>query len=162
MKRIDKLLWVRIFFGTLTFMTCAVIFYMSSENATLSSNRSEGLSSTIINAIASLFGFGHNNTVIIDRFESILRKIAHMSSFMTLSAFCSCFLLTFSFKDRIRALICAGFCILYAISDEVHQLFVSGRAGQVSDVMIDSIGVIIGILLVLSAKRIFLFFKKEK
>ncbi|WP_243096886.1 VanZ family protein [Thermohalobacter berrensis] len=37
------------------------------------------------------------------------------------------------------------FCILYAISDEVHQLFVPGRDAQITDVMIDSAGAFIGI-----------------
>ena len=33
---------------------------------------------------------------------------------------------------------------LYAARDEIHQLFVLGRAGRISDVMIDSAGVLIG------------------
>jgi VanZ family protein len=37
------------------------------------------------------------------------------------------------------------FCVLYAISDEVHQLFVPGRGAQVTDVMIDSFGAFVGI-----------------
>jgi VanZ family protein len=37
------------------------------------------------------------------------------------------------------------FCILYAISDEVHQLFVLGRGAQVVDVLIDSLGAFVGI-----------------
>ncbi|GAA4069041.1 hypothetical protein GCM10022410_13710 [Amphibacillus indicireducens] len=36
-------------------------------------------------------------------------------------------------------------CVLFAISDEVHQLFVPGRAGQVMDVVIDTTGAIAGI-----------------
>lgn len=35
-------------------------------------------------------------------------------------------------------------CILYAISDEVYQLFVPGRGGQVSDVILDIVGAIVG------------------
>ena len=35
----------------------------------------------------------------------------------------------------------AGAAILYAISDEIHQLFVVGRSGSPKDVLIDSIGV---------------------
>ena len=31
-------------------------------------------------------------------------------------------------------------CVGYAISDEIHQLFVDGRAGSLMDVMIDSMG----------------------
>lgn len=36
--------------------------------------------------------------------------------------------------------------ILYACSDEFHQIFVPGRSGQVTDVLIDSMGVIVGVL----------------
>ncbi len=36
-------------------------------------------------------------------------------------------------------------CILYAISDEVHQSFVPGRGPGVMDVLIDSAGAMVGI-----------------
>ena len=39
-------------------------------------------------------------------------------------------------------------CFLYASSDEFHQLFVPGRSGQVTDIFIDMIGVVLGLLLV--------------
>ena len=39
------------------------------------------------------------------------------------------------------------FCSLYAISDEVHQLFVPGRGAQVKDVFIDIAGAAVGIFL---------------
>ena len=38
-------------------------------------------------------------------------------------------------------------CVLYAISDELHQLFVSGRGAQVKDVLIDSAGATVGVCL---------------
>ena len=34
----------------------------------------------------------------------------------------------------------------YAASDEFHQLFVPGRSGQVTDVLIDSAGVLVGVV----------------
>lgn len=37
------------------------------------------------------------------------------------------------------------FCLLYAASDEIHQLFVQGRGAKATDVLIDSIGALIGI-----------------
>lgn len=43
----------------------------------------------------------------------------------------------------ISLLICVG----YAFSDEIHQLVVPGRGGQLSDVVIDSCGAGLGILL---------------
>lgn len=36
--------------------------------------------------------------------------------------------------------------VIYAVSDELHQLFVPGRAGRITDVMIDSLGLMTGIL----------------
>jgi len=36
-------------------------------------------------------------------------------------------------------------CVLYAASDEIHQLFIAGRSGEVRDVLIDSAGASIGI-----------------
>ncbi len=38
-------------------------------------------------------------------------------------------------------------CLLYAASDEIHQLFVPGRSGEVRDVMIDFSGAVLGIAL---------------
>ncbi len=37
--------------------------------------------------------------------------------------------------------------VLYACSDEIHQLFIDGRAGQVADVLVDASGAAIGCLL---------------
>ena len=42
----------------------------------------------------------------------------------------------------------------YAATDEIHQLFVSGRSGQISDVILDSAGAMAG-LLVLGTVRFF-------
>ena len=39
-------------------------------------------------------------------------------------------------------------CALYAASDELHQLFISGRSGEIRDVVIDSIAASIGIVLI--------------
>ena len=35
----------------------------------------------------------------------------------------------------------------YAASDELHQLFVPGRSGEIKDVLLDSLGVLLGVLL---------------
>ena len=36
-------------------------------------------------------------------------------------------------------------CVLFAMLDEFHQLFVPGRGAQVKDVIIDTTGAIVGI-----------------
>lgn len=43
-------------------------------------------------------------------------------------------------------LIAISIAVIFAISDEVHQLFVPGRGGQIKDVIIDSAGALVGII----------------
>ena len=46
-------------------------------------------------------------------------------------------------------------CALYAVSDEIHQLFVSGRSCQLTDVLLDSAGAFVGHLLYQLKLRVF-------
>lgn len=46
--------------------------------------------------------------------------------------------------------------VLYACSDEIHQLFIDGRAGQVADVLVDASGAAIGCLLMCLVMHAFL------
>lgn len=39
-------------------------------------------------------------------------------------------------------------CVIYASLDETYQLFVYGRTGQVLDVLIDSVGSLISMLII--------------
>lgn len=52
-----------------------------------------------------------------------------------------------------KVLISILVCMIYAITDETHQLFVSGRTEQVLDVLIDTIGSLTSILLIKFIKR---------
>jgi VanZ family protein len=42
-------------------------------------------------------------------------------------------------------LVSAGLSLLYALSDEIHQIYVPGRAFQVSDLLLDLTGILIGL-----------------
>ncbi len=58
-------------------------------------------------------------------------------------------------KRAVRVVVCAtALAAAYAVSDEVHQLFVPGRVGDISDVVVDSVAACLGALCVrvLSAK----------
>jgi VanZ family protein len=50
----------------------------------------------------------------------------------------------------------------YAVTDEVHQLFVSGRSGEVRDILIDTIAGALGIALYLGLRRLYGTSKKTK
>jgi hypothetical protein len=71
--------------------------------------------------------------------DLVLRKLAHAAEYAILGAL----LLRALGRPAIAFLLAT----LYAVSDEVHQSFVSGRHGSVLDVAIDAVGVAIGIAL---------------
>ncbi len=75
--------------------------------------------------------------------DLVLRKIAHATEYAILGA-----LLVRALRQPDWAVVLG---IGYAISDEVHQSFVSGRQGSPVDVGIDAIGVLVGV--VLAARR---------
>ena len=70
--------------------------------------------------------------------DLILRKIAHLSEYAILGA-----LLLRAIRHPAVAILVGA---LYAVTDEVHQHFVRGRHAAWYDVLIDTIGVTIGVL----------------
>ena len=58
--------------------------------------------------------------------------------------------------------IAVGICFLYACTDELHQLFSSGRSGQFDDVLLDSIGALLGILLLRCLQSVFRQHRKRR
>lgn len=112
----------------------AIIFIMSSFNATDSSNQSN----FIVDIIVGIFNI--SNTEVI---SLIIRKLAHFTEYLILGVLVTNMLRYYNKKTYISIII----CILYAISDEIHQLFVVGRSCQIMDMFIDSIGSFSGILL---------------
>ena len=52
----------------------------------------------------------------------------------------------FGYKHTI--LISLLICIMYSCTDEIHQIFIEGRSGEILDVLIESIGSFIGIILI--------------
>ena len=72
-----------------------------------------------------------------------IRKIAHMTEYAILAITAM-----WAFYDlKKRYVIAFLVSVLYAMTDEGHQLFVDGRAGSAVDVLIDSVGVFLGLVL---------------
>jgi VanZ family protein len=69
--------------------------------------------------------------------DLLLRKLAHATEYAILG-----FLLLRAL-EREPAAVAIG--VAYAVTDEVHQTFVRGRHGATYDVLIDAIGVILGV-----------------
>ena len=113
-----------------------LIFTMSSFDATESANQSN----FIVDIIANIFKIEN-----IELLSFIIRKLAHFTEYLILGLLVA----NMFTKNNINNLylISIILCIIYATSDEIHQIFVPGRACQLRDILIDSIGSIIGIYL---------------
>lgn len=92
-----------------------------------------------------------------------VRKAAHATEYAVLGALvmlrCRC---QFNWSRRRMLLVAWGFSTLYAATDEIHQIFVPGRACMITDVMIDSGGALTGALLSAAVCAIIIGRKRRK
>ena len=70
--------------------------------------------------------------------DLILRKIAHALEYALLTMAWAWALRP---AIRLSVPVAATIALLYAVSDEYHQTFVSGRIGTATDVLVDAVGV---------------------
>lgn len=117
-----------------------VIYYFSSQDGTTSGNLSSGL----LKEIANLFSIGDING-FVDKYGTLFRKLAHFTEYFILAVLVYISLKEYTDKNIIAVVVIL--CTIYAISDEIHQLFVSDRAFAIIDILIDSFGSLIGSVL---------------
>lgn len=124
------------------------IFSLSAQDAEESKELSDSLVSKIFQWIE----------LYID--GELIRKFAHMLEFTALSfsLYNGIFATWELKKSPIISLLITVIC---AIGDEIHQIFVPGRAFQLSDILIDSIGAIIGVVAYLIMYKIYLILKER-
>lgn len=126
------------------------IFAFSSQN----SNKSSATSSAFVeNFISTIYPQFDDLSVekqlkTTDFITVFVRKAAHFFEYFILGILSLTTIYLFKkYKLFNCCIISFMFCVIYAISDEVHQYFVPGRACRVIDVCVDSAGAISAIVL---------------
>lgn len=104
-------------------------------NGTLSSMQSDG----IVTGIANIFNYPGD----LDILTIIIRKLAHFTEYLVLGILVLNACKYNNVKDMLKLSILI--CILYALGDEIHQLFITNRDGNIIDVCIDILGSLCGI-----------------
>ncbi len=142
----------KILYWAAVILWMALIFFLSSQVAEQSNQLSTGITEAIVNTIEKIIP---DSEYAVEGLNHIVRKNAHFIAYLVLGALTVNALRSsgvHGYKGIIAALI---ICVIYAASDEIHQLFVPGRGGQVTDVLIDSAGALIGsgIIGILCRKR---------
>ena len=134
-----------ILFLILTILWMGVIYILSDTPA----NKSDQESKIIARSVAiHTTNDTENVDNLVDALNRPIRKIAHASVYFVLSLLVLSTLLSLNkYKLYINNIISLLWSFLYACSDEYHQTFVVGRSGELIDVLIDTLGTIIGIVL---------------
>lgn len=134
---------------------CCFIFFMSANTGDVSQGMSDGL----IAQVASMLHPGFSQLSadeqlrVIELWSFPVRKAAHFSEYalfgvLALNAVVQVARARGRFELRWALVFAAlAFCVLFAAGDEFHQLFVDGRSGQLRDVIIDSCGAAVGVLI---------------
>lgn len=121
-----------------------LIFNLSSQVAEQSNELSTGITEVIVQTVQKI---APGVEFDIRSLNNILRKNAHFFAYLMLGIL----LLNAFRRSAVKGCrsigLALGICVLYAISDELHQLFVPGRGCQFRDVIIDSAGAAVGLLL---------------
>ena len=140
------------------FVWMVVIFLFSAQPA----DESTQTSLRVERAICSVTIPGYlgktpeEQTALAQKIEFPVRKGAHMTEYAILTVFLLGVLgdIRITKQQFARAVLITA---AYASTDEFHQLFVPGRSGQITDVLIDTGGAICGICLVyviIKAKKV--------
>lgn len=74
----------------------------------------------------------------------LFRKSAHFFLYLVMATILMFGFRSMGIKGRKAMTLTMIICIVFAISDELHQLFVDGRGAQVKDVVVDAFGAIAG------------------
>lgn len=112
----------------------AIIFSLSHQPSTESAE----LSISVMNFVGIIFtefieAIGHDN----------FRSLAHALEYCGLALLLfNAFYHTF---QKPRALLSLAFSVLYSFTDEIHQIFIEGRAFQFIDLAVDAAGSLAGI-----------------
>lgn len=132
-RKIKRLIWLG---GAGLWM--GLLFYFSHQPLV----RSRGLSLVFAERLVDLWGI---DGISLGQANHYVRKSAHFIAYMIL-ALILMNILRLRRQTLLRSVVMAGLLsILFAASDEFHQLFVEGRGGQISDVVLDSMGAFFGI-----------------
>ncbi|MEY8337981.1 VanZ family protein [Lachnospiraceae bacterium 62-35] len=144
-----RYIWQMVNIGLLV-LWMGVIFMFSSRTAIQSQRESSYITKRIVNMISisrEVSWTMEEKIEITDSIDFYVRKAAHMSEYTLLGLLLMNVFTSFKIHLKSAGYYAFPLGIVYAISDEIHQYFVPGRACQVRDMAIDGIGVLIGIAL---------------
>ena len=128
------------------------IFVFSMMPGEQSGDTSRGFLMTLAHIVE---GLTHKDfsTDSIEAWHHFVRKCAHFTEYAILGV-----TVVYAFGEKLKKAkriipVALAICAFYAATDEFHQHFVPMRMGSVSDVLLDSVGALTGIVIFLLITR---------
>ena len=145
-KREEKVNYKKWIFTMLSIFWLSIIFSFSLQPAKESGETSMEFGKMLVKLIVPEFSdeLDDMSDVQLEQWDHVLRKCAHFMEYLVLGVLVLATLC--QMQVRHRGLVAIGLCSVAAAVDEGIQLFVPGRAGRISDILLDSLGAFTGIL----------------
>lgn len=116
------------------------IFMFSSDNAETSSYKSKTIIVKMTESIIRKDLTKKEEDYYVKKLVKIVRKSAHFTLYFLLGLSIISLSVEYLPLCKKNIIIAALIVFLYACSDEIHQLFIPGRSGEILDVIIDTCG----------------------
>lgn len=160
----EEQIGLRRFFWFLSFGWMGVIYLFSAQDAEASAQSSGSFMAFLLR----LFRVESSEKILTDTttystVDFILRKGAHFTVFTILGLLLCTTISLYPNAIRMQKIVLPlSLGILYACIDELHQYFVPGRACQIRDVCIDTLGVLTGVAITFAIHWLIRHRKKKK
>lgn len=151
MRKFDRKIQIKIINIILIVIWMGTVFNFSSEKGEESSQTSRKVTAAVVQTISNKTI--EENEPLIDKIEKIIRKLAHYTIYTAGGFLIMNYADTTNTKIKKKIVGSIVFGSGYAVTDELHQFFVSGRSARVFDVGIDTLGIITGILIYLVIRK---------
>jgi len=134
----------RIIYLILVIIWMIIVFSFSNQNGTKSQGSSDIITNKIVEISDDYFALDIKSSE--DTISFVVRKLAHLSTYFLGGILIYNFINTFSINKKYIIIFSIVLGVVYACTDELHQLFIDGRSAQMMDVFIDSCGVVLAVV----------------
>ncbi len=146
--------WINL---VLLLLVMGLIFFFSSQPAVASAKLSGFFAGKVLRVLEQITGMEASQGVenVFSWLDHYVRKFGHFTEYFILGLLASnLFCSLFRKRSKMYRFFMSGMlCSMYAISDEVHQIFVPGRGPGVGDVLLDSVSAALAAVVVVWVVR---------
>lgn len=145
-------LYARIHTGVAAFLIIllySMVFRFSAMPADLSTIQSMTATQRFIEIVENWLSIDlpfNNSSAQLNELDGFVRKAAHFTEYALLGLLTYSIAICWNYKKTKGTVYSFLFVVTLAAADEIHQTFVPGRSGSLRDVLLDSTGIIAGIL----------------